>query len=80
MINLNVKVYFSFKILKNLNFDLGTHPTQKILNLKNIDVFFIIFNIKVSFGFKIHKNKIFDMGTHSIQKILNLKNIDVSLL
>ena len=38
--NHNIKVSFGPKITKNLNFDLGTHLTQKILNLKNIDVIY----------------------------------------
>ena len=49
-------VSFWPKLLKNINFYLGTHPTQKILNLKKINVIFDEFNIMVSFGPKISKN------------------------
>ena len=40
LMNLNVKVSFGPNILENLNFDSGTYPTQKILNLKKTEIIF----------------------------------------
>ena len=38
--NLNIKVSFGYKILKNKNIKSGTHLIPKILNFKNINVIF----------------------------------------